>query len=317
MKQLLLLLVLCQPFMSAAKSANIWPSIPFVRGLDECAYNQAYSQTRLEYMDRLTSMASNLMESGAKGSEALQMLVTFDAMYDKNARNAVAGKYMEVTLENTLKAYLDGYYRNLDVINKNITFRHINSIQRIIRDASNGQRTGYLPENTFDYLDYVAYGSYTLAPNCRGNVSVTLTLVDRDGYTKSYHAINKPSVVMSEIASRMFEDFQRTSFPSKVKIRNRTMTLLGAPNGSIGTANDPQRAQYACEDMGGRLPKERELESLSYLGDWNGGVSINRAVWAITYGNSTRVYHPGLMNPSPVRRISEVNSRNIKYYCVK
>lgn len=315
MKQLLLLLLMCQPLASVAKSATIWPTIPFVRGADLCEMGDR--RTRLEYMREMTSMATQLMEGGAKGSEALDMLVTFDALHDKNIELSKKDKTLEVTLETSLKAALDDLYRRISVIDRKIAFKHINQIQTIISDAANGQRTGYLPENTFDYLDYVAYGSFSEARECRGIVKVTVTLVDRSGIANTYDAKGSAGSVMSKIANKIFVEFQGTKFPSKLKFRNRNITILGAPNGSIGISNDPYRAQQACEDIGGRLPKERELESISNLGDWNGGVSIRRDVWAISHGQSPKVYHPGLMNPSPVRMLHEVNTRKIKYYCVR
>ena len=315
MKQLLLLLLMCQPIMTAAKSAKIWPTIPFIRGADLC--ERADRRTRMEYMHEMTSMASELMSNGAKGSEALDLLVTFDAIHDKNLELSKKDKTIEVTLENTLKGYLDGYYRDLGVAKKNIEFRHINSIRRIIQDAGNGQRTGYLPEDTFNYLDYVAYGSFSEARGCRGRVVVTLTLVDREGITNTYEATGNAGTVMSIIASRMFEDFQRTTFPTTLDLGNKRIKLLGTPKGSVSTSNDPRTAQRACQMIGGRLPNDIELEMISSFGDWNGGVSINKAVWAISQYGNPKVYHPGLMNPSPVRDMRSVNTRVFKYYCVK
>jgi hypothetical protein len=271
----------------------------------------------MEYLSQMTDLASQLMESGAKGSEALSMLVTFNQLHDRNKALALRHKYLDVSLESSFKAYLDRYYRDLGVSKRNIQFRHINNIRRIISDASNGQRTGYLPENTFDYLDYVAYGSYSLAPNCRGNIQVTLTLVDRDGVARTYEATNRPHVVMSAIASRVFEDFQRTKFPSKLDLGHKSITLLGSPTGSVSTTHHPRVAQRACQTMGGRLPNADELEIIDTFGDWNGGVHINRAVWAISQYGSPKVYHPGLRNPSPVREMHSVNTRTFKYYCVR
>ena len=315
MKKLVsLLAVLLSLTVSADGVTHIWPSIPFIRGADLCAYNQAYSQTRSDYMQEMTDLASQLMESGAYGSEALQMLVTFDALYDKNRRLATQYKYLDVTLENTLKGYLDQYYSNLKPKKKNIIFKHINRIQRIINDASNGQRTGYLPENTFQYLDYVAYGSYSLAPDCKGKIQVTVTLVGRNGETETFMGEGKPGYVMSQIASRMFERFQRTNFPTQLRVGSRTITLVGALNGSVDTVNDVYTAKMACETLDARLPNKTELEMISAYGDWSGGVSIGRSVWAIANG---KVYHPLLRNPSPARSPWEVNAKEFKYYCIR
>ncbi|EQC43248.1 hypothetical protein [Bacteriovorax sp. Seq25_V] len=297
-----------------AKSQTMWASIPFIRGADLCAYKQAYSQTRYEYMQDMVGLASDLMQAGAKGKEALQMLQTFDAMYDKNLYLATQHKYLDVTLENSLKGYLDGYYRSYPVSDRKFQFRHMNDIRTIINNASNDRRTGYVPADSYSLVDYIAYGTYSFAPNCKGNIQVTLTMVDNNGNTSSYQAIGSPSVVMSQIASRIFEDFQGTKFPNTLFINGRSLQLVGTHNGTIGKATSMRQAESACKNRGARLPSADELEAIDAFGDWNGGVSIGRRVWAISGG---MVYHPGLMNPSPVRSPRSINAKEYSYYCVK
>ncbi|CBW26562.1 conserved hypothetical protein [Halobacteriovorax marinus SJ] len=317
LKALGLLILMAAPTFVSAKSANIWSSIPFIRGADLCQYQQAYSQTRSEYMHDMTSMASELMQAGAKGKEALDMLLAFDALYDKNLRLAMQYKYMDVTLENTLKSYLDSYYTSYPVRDRKVRFRHMNDIRSVIRAINNNQRIGNMPADSYELVDYIAYGSYSLAPNCNGNIQVTITLVGSDGFTKNFAGLGKPSVVMSQIASRIFEEFERTKFPTTLNFNGRTITLLGSPNGSVGETFNPNDAARTCRYMGGRLPNSNELEMISAYGDWNGGIGIGRSVWAISSGSEALVYHPGLRNPSPVRRMSEVNTRKFKYYCIK
>ncbi len=311
--KLLVLLALISP-AAMAKTQRLWASIPFIRGADLCAYKQAYSQTRSEYMREMVGLASQLMQSGAKGREALQMLTTFDAMYDKNIRLATQHKYLDVTLENSLKGYFDGYYRQFPVVNRNLEFAHMNNIRYIMDSVSNGQRPGWIPTNASSLVDYMAYGSYSFAPNCKGNIQVTVTLVGSDGSAQTYNALGAPHVVMSQIASRMFEDFQRTKFPSTLRVGKYNMTIVGALNNSIGKATSVTQAERACDIIDARLPREYELEAIDSYGDWNGGVSIGNTVWAIDGG---MVYHPGLMNPTPVRRPSQVNTKVFSYYCVK
>ncbi|WP_372655344.1 hypothetical protein [Halobacteriovorax sp.] len=317
LKALLLLLLVSTPSLTVAKTANIWASIPFIRGADLCQYSQAYSQTRSEYMHDMTNMASQLMEFGAKGSEALEMLEKFDSLYDKNLRLAMQYKYMDVTLENTLKSYLDSYYRSQPVKDRKVYFRQLNDIRSITRAINNGQRIGHIPADSYSVVDYIGYGSYALAPNCNGNIQVTITLVSKDGMTKNYSGLGKPAIVMSQIASKIFTEFERTQFPSTLNVNGRKLTLLGTSNGSIGETFSPRDASRTCRYMGGRLPNSFELERISSYGDWNGGVSIGSAIWAIDQGSTPMVYHPGLRNPSPVRSASEVGNKKLKFYCVK
>ncbi|MEH0860916.1 MULTISPECIES: hypothetical protein [Halobacteriovorax] len=314
MKLKSLALILLIGVSAHSQAARLWASIPFIRGADLCAYKQAYSQTRSEYMREMTGLASQLMQSGAKGDEALDLLVTFDALYDKNVRLATQYKYMDVTLENTLKAYFDSYYRNFPVVNRKLEFVHMNNIRYIMDSINNGQRPGWIPNNAGALVDYMAYGSYSYAPNCRGGIQVTLTLVSSDGSTKTYQGQGQPSVVMSQIASTMFEDFQRTKFPATVQIGRRNLTIVGTHNGSVGRATSMRQAERACDNIYARLPNANELEAIDAYGDWNGGVSIGQTVWAISGG---KVYHPGLMNPTPVRNPWSVNTKVYSYYCVR
>ena len=293
---------------------DIWPTIPFIRGADACNYADAYGRTRAEYMDGMVRNASSLMESGARGREALQLLVAFTSLYDRNQEIASRYQYLDVTLESTLKSYLDSYYRNLRPKTKKISFTHVNDLLAVVRAAANGQRDGYLDPAMLNKLDFIAYGSYALAPNCRGDIQVTLHLMGRNGMSESFVASGKPDTVMSKIASEMFELYQRTSFPTTLRIGNNHLTIVGGLNGSVDRVSDPKLAEQACLTLDARLPNQLEMELIDSYGDWSGGISLNDQVWAYPGG---KVYHPGLRNPSPIRETWEVNERTYLYYCVR
>lgn len=293
---------------------DIWPSIPFVRGADLCQYHNAYGQTRSEYMSSMVRHAQDLMQSGAYGPEALQMLVEFNRLYDRNQALATRGHGLAVTLESTLKAYIDQYYRKLRPSFKRLSFRHMNELLNIVRITSAGQRDGQLSQDQLDKLDFIAYGTYTLAPTCRGDIQVTLHMIGKDGRSESYVAQGKPSVVMSQIASEIFTQFQRTQFPTTVAMGRTTLELIGGMNGSVDKTYSTQNAQRACQQLGGRLPNQFELEMLDARGDWSGGVSLNDKTWAMPNG---KVYAPYLRNPTPVRSPWEVNAKEFYYYCVR
>lgn len=278
---------------------GIWPTIPFVRGADLCAYKDAYDTTRTGYMFQMVSLAKQLMYSGARGKEAVSMLTSFNSLYDHNM--AIANQYrnMEVTLEATLKSYVSDYYRDLRPRVQRFSFTRLSDIS---------------DPNLADKLDYIGHGTYSFAPNCQGDILVTLHLQGREGEEISYIGQGAPAVVMSQIASRMFEDFQRTKFPSTLKVGKKFLTLIGAMNGSVEKTFSVKNAAQACDTLGGRLPTGTELEIIDSYGDWNGGVSINDAIWAISGGY---VYAPHLQNPSPVRLESELNPGEKSYYCVQ
>ena len=278
---------------------GIWPTIPFIRGADLCAYKDAYSTTRSGYMAQMVGLAKELMWVGAHGKEAVSILTSFNDLYNQNLLAANQSRYMEITLESTLKSYVSDYYRNLRPRVQRFSFTRTNDVT---------------DPNLTEKLDYIGYGTYALAPNCQGDIQVTVHLVGRDGEEISYIGNGQPAYVMSQIASRMFEDFQRTKFPSKLKVGNKILTLLGAMNGSVEKTFSVKNAERACATLGGRLPTGTELEIIDAYGDWNGGVSINDVVWALDRGY---VYAPHLRNPSPVRSPSEVNSDEYAYYCVQ
>lgn len=293
---------------------DIWPTIPFIRGADLCRYRDAYGQTRTQFMQSMVGNATTLLKEGASGGDALKHLVIFNEMYDRNLAMATQYQYLDVTLESTFKAYLDRYYRDLKPRTRKLSLTNVNDILSIVNLAINGQREGHLDNNMLAKLDYVAYGSYALAPSCAGDIQVTLHLVGKNGETKSYVGSGKPETVMGQIALEMFSEFQGTQFPSSIKIGNKMLTLVGGLNGSVDRAYTTEVAAESCATLDARLPTQFEIELLSGYGDWSGGVSLNNKIWAMANG---MIYVPYLKNPSPVRLPSEVNQTEYFYYCVK
>lgn len=293
---------------------DIWPTIPFVRGADLCKYKDAYGETRTSYVNTMVQHASTLMRGGASGDEALSLLIGFNSLYDRNQELAVRYQYLDVTLESTLKAYLDQYYRKLNPREKKISFQHVNSLLNVVKAAKDGMRDGYLDNELLSKLDYIAYGTYALAPNCQGDIQVTLHLIGRNGASESFIGNGRPEVVMSQIASEIFTLYQRTQFPSQVKVGAKMLTLVGGLNGSVDRVSEPSLAEEACLTLDARLPSRLEIELLNSYGDWSGGVSLNNETWAMP-GN--KVYAPYLKNPTPVREKWEVNADSFLYYCVK
>lgn len=286
---------------------DIWPTIPFTRGADLCRYTDAYGQTRMQNLNQMMKLASGRDSAGAGA------LIAFNDLYEKNMALATQTSF-EVTLEATLKSYTDSYFRNLQPKVKKLSFTGTNDILSVIRTA----QAGTIPEldrATLNRIDYVAYGTYALAPNCQGDVQVTLQLVGLDGQTESFVATGRVDTVMSQIASEIFVRFQRTQFPSAVKVGTSWLTLVGGFNNSVDHAPTSKIAEEACLTLDARLPTSSELEILNVYGDWSGGVSLNNKVWALSNGY---IYVPYMKNPSPVRRQTEMTlSDDVLYYCVK
>ncbi len=275
---------------------DIFASIPFVRGADACKFSNSYGQTRTQNLNQMVSLAERLLQSGMKSSDVVPALITFNNLYDRN--QGLAQMNLDVTLESSLKAYFDDYYRDLTPKRKKVSFTHLDDLKA----------------QPLSKLDYIAYGTYTLAPSCKGNISVTLHLIKKSGRSESYSAIGNVDTVMSQIAAKMFTEYQRTKFPNSLRIGNKMLTIVGGLNGSVDQVSDPTLAEEACAMLDARLPTRLEMELIDSYGDWSGGISLGTAVWAYPGG---KVYAAELRNPTPIRNTWEVNDHSFKYYCVK
>jgi hypothetical protein len=293
---------------------DIWPTIPFLRGADLCKYKDAYGETRTEYMQKMVALAKDLLkEAKVNGQDALQMLTAFNTMYDKNQEMAMKSGSMDATLESTLKSYLDQLYREVSPRVKKMSFTNVNDLLSLVKVASGGGRDGYLTKKMLSGLDYIAYGTYSLAPNCRGDIQVNIHMVGKKGILESFVATGTPDTVMMNIAKQMFVKFQKTEFPADVKIGKNTLTIVGGLNGAVDMANSPELAQSFCESQDARLPTKFEMEVIDGYGDWSGGVSFSNETFVLPDG---KIY-VSRFKSFPVRHLDEVNEKEFSYYCVK
>jgi hypothetical protein len=305
MKNLFILFLCVVSQISMAKDHyNFWPNIPFnIKGVNLCEFTRAYSQDRVQYMQQMNSLASSLLWMGVYNP--VQTLIQYNRLYERNLAYARIG--LGTTLSSSFKAYLERYYKTLKPKKRYLRFKYSNTINEQINLS--------LPVTAqqVSKIDLFAFGSYTLSPNCSGNIIVTLSLLDRDGLSREYMGQGRSDIVMSQIASQVFEDFQRTKFPSEIKIGNKTLTILGGLNGDIETVTDLYDAKTFCQSLGGRLPRQNEYKFINAYGSWSGGVSLERKIWAMDYPS---VFVP-YFTRRPVRSFSEVNEREYYYVCVK
>lgn len=294
---------------------NIWPQIPFVRAKDLCQYHDAYGRTKSQQMAELTQTVRGLIREGVDSRNIVDLL---NVMEDQiNYQRSIAGSSpgMDVLLAGSVKASLDKVYRERSPQNRKFNFFNpapLNELLRLMRDPQ--KQVAWDPK-LMRALSGVAYGTYSYAPSCRGDLVVTLHIDLSCGNTYHFQAQGFPEQVMQNIGQQIFETFQQTQFPSKIKFGSKTLELVGAPGSTIGRAPSPRSAEMACKAIQARLPTEEEYEYLSNLGDWNGGVTCSRSkLWAME-GN--KVMAPDLPNPSPVRSVSEFPGKNFSYYCVR
>jgi len=294
---------------------NIWPHIPFVRGKDLCQYHDAYGLTKIEQMAEVTENIRSLIREGVDSRNIVNLLDVMDDQINRQRSIAGSSPGMDVLLAGSVKASLDTVYRERRPQLRKFTFFNpapLNELLRLMRDPQ--KQIAWDPK-FMRSLNGVAYGTYSYAPSCHGDLVVTLHIDLTCGHSYHFQAQGFPEQVMQNIGQQIFETFQQTQFPSKVKIGNKYLELVGAPGSSIGKAPSTRSAELACKAIQARLPTADEYEYLSNLGDWNGGVTCSRSkLWAME-GN--KVMAPDLPNPSPVRPASEFPGQDFSYYCVR
>jgi len=296
-------------------TVNVWPQIPFVRGKDLCQYHDAYGRTKSQQMADLTQTVRGLLREGVDSRNIMALLQTMDVQLNQQRTVAGTSPGMDVMLSGTLKASLDRVYRDRNPQTRRFAFFNPSPLNELMRQQRSAQSPPVWDAFLLRGLSGVAYGTYSYAPTCKGDLLVTVHVDLACGHTYHFQAQGFPEQVMQNIGVQIFETFQRTQFPSKLSIGNQTLELVGAPGQGVGRAPSPRSAEMACKALKARLPTEGEYEYLSNVGDWSGGVSCSRGkLWAMA---NNMVMAPDLPNPSPVRPVSEFPGQDFSYYCVR
>jgi hypothetical protein len=294
---------------------NIWPRIPFARGKDLCQYHDAYGRTKSEQMRELTQTVRSLLRGGVDSRDMVALLTAMDDQVNQQRKVAGSSPGMDVLLAGSFKAAVDKVYQERRPQTRRFQFFNPAPLNELLKQLKDPQKQVVWDPQVMRALSGVAYGTYSYAPTCRGDVVVTLHIDLTCGNTYHFQGQGFPEQVMQSIGQQVFDTFHQTQFPSKIKMGHRSLELLGSPGGAVGIAPTPKSAEMACQALQGRLPTAEEYEYLSSLGDWNGGVTCSRGkLWAMT---DNKVMAPDLPNPSPVRSVSEFPGQNFSYYCVR
>ena len=297
------------------QSVYIWPQIPFVRGKDLCQYHDAYGRTKSEQMAEITRSIRDLLREGADSRNLVALLNAMDGQVNQQRTVAGSSPGMDVMLSGTLKASLDKVYRDRNPQIRKFVFFNTKPLNELLREMRSPQAQAAWDPKFIKSLSGVAYGTYSYAPSCKGDLLVTVHVDLSCGNTYHFQAQGFPEQVMQSIGLQIFETFHQTQFPSKLKIGNKQLELVGAPGTGVSVAPTPRSAEMACQAIKARLPTEDEYEYLSNLGDWNGGVTCSRnKLWAMA---NNMVMAPDLRNPSPVRSVAEFPGQVFSYYCVR
>ena len=294
---------------------NIWPQIPFVRGKDLCQYHDAYGRTKSDQMAETTRTIRDLLREGVDSRNMVALLSTMDGQVNQQRAVAASSPGMDLMLAGSLKASLDRVYRDRNPQVRKFAFFNTTPLNELVRQMRAPQTQVAWDPRLMKSLSGVAYGTYSYAPHCKGDLLVTVHVDLSCGHTYHFQAQGFPEQVMQNIGVQIFETFQQTQFPSKLKIGNKQLELVGAPGTGVSVAPSPRSAEMACKAIQARLPTEDEYEYLSNVGDWNGGVTCSRSkLWAM---DNNMVMAPDLRNPSPVRSVVEFPGQVFSYYCVR
>ena len=293
----------------------LWTTIPFVRGHDLCQFEDAYGRSRSSLRQELTRDVRDMVLLGAQPSDAAAAVAAMDRLIDKNRRLAVTGLGMDVLLEGSIKAQLDRIYEALQPQVRALRFHNPSTLLDILQDVREQRRQGRLSREQMARIDGMMWGTYSYAPQCKGELVVTLHVEMRDGTSINFGCTGRPDHVAVQLATQVFQHFQGTRVPSTVTVDGRRLTILGAAPGRLSAhASSLGMAVAACRALGGRLPNLVEVEQIGLLGSWNGGVSLGTDDWLMSDG---RLYVPSMPRPSPVRTVEEMAGDDLHFFCVR
>ena len=298
----------------AVEKITLWPTILFLRGQDLCQYQDAYGQSRNESTLHATNHLKELIYAGVKSNAAINILLAIDGLTDKNRAAATNERGMDITLDASLKAGIDAISQGINPENTRLEFANNIPVHDFIKALKLNKGFDTPDIQQMSRVKGFVWGTYSYAPTCKGDLLVTIHVVLPYGEAVSFIGQGRPENVMSIIAKKMVEHFQRTSFPTLIPIGDNFIVLVGAPGTSINISPTPLIAQDACSSIKARLPTEKEYEYLSILGDGNGGISLGHKLWALA---DSHVMSPDLRNPSPVRHPEDVNYHEVNFFCVR
>ena len=186
---------------------NIWPQIPFVRGKDLCQYHDAYSRTKSEQMAELTQTVRGFLREGADSRTMMALLNTMNDQLNQQRTVAGSSPGMDVMLSSTLKASLDRVYRDRNPQTRYFAFYNASPLNELMRQKSSPLSPAEWNPLLIRGLSGVAYGTYSYAPSCKGDLLVTVHVDLSCGHTYHFQAQGFPEQVMLNIGVQIFETF--------------------------------------------------------------------------------------------------------------
>jgi hypothetical protein len=133
----------------AQTTTYLWPTVLFIKGQDLCQYEDAYASGRSAQVNEITSQLKELMRLGASTPEGLDALLSIDGLVDKNRNLATAGTRMDITLEASLKAYLDRMYMGFNPKDMRLQFFNPAPLNEVLKTLRENPRNGVISASSW------------------------------------------------------------------------------------------------------------------------------------------------------------------------
>lgn len=276
------------------------PRIFNQQGLDMAEFYENFSLTTSELRNAYVREAIGLMEAGAMGMEAMEMVLKFDdRVYD---RRQIAKAGMGETLANYVRT-------GLELLNETY-------------ENEGGTRRMDWASTSSEYDMNVLWG---VRPGA--GVYAVLRVTNRQtGISRSFAARGSAmylNVIGYALSSQLFNSVHKTSFPIKVKVGYENITVSGlrtfTTRGNVQYRTMLQQVSKYCESKGERLPSVKELTYLFARGFYHGGLNMGLYTqWAAKdYGYEYSVVSSIWPQGQSMALENYPDNRTLTYICVK
>ena len=123
-----------------------------------------------------------LLREGVNVRSAFAIFSVRDDIANKNRALASLGLGVEMALEGSFEAALDGVHRHVQLPHKRIAVLPLPLIQ-VTRELQGQKRQGYLDQRYLKAFSGMVCGMYSVNQSCRGDLAVTLHIGSKAGHT--------------------------------------------------------------------------------------------------------------------------------------
>lgn len=264
---LVILLISANSFASSNNSFSFWQNknqaktissnINFTEGVNLQEFEENFSITNQELRNQYINEAIDLMQAGALGSQAMNMVLNFDdRAFD---RRQVAKKGLGKTLLASFRAGIESFYQaNYQISNRKLQLTNASS---------------------FDYSAHLHYGIYP-THNGQSAIYAFIELTNQNNYLiKSFYVkarAQQIDLLGQALATRILHDLHKTEYPLETKLNGQAVrvTLSHLNVETLTQFQDQLRnAKQICRSLNSKLISKPQIETLMAKGIYNQGHS--------------------------------------------